>query len=82
MQKYAREIENPNYNQAAAFSRNCEALAVEAANIRTRDELGVRFDPNAAETVNRIRENREMIVRAHVCALAADRPLKRCTPLK
>jgi hypothetical protein len=72
MLEQAREVGRPNYGQAVQFSRNCEDLAVSAATLRTREELGNRYDPASSATVDRIRENQRKVVDAHVCAIAFD----------
>lgn len=76
----AREAGELTYGQAVQFARICGALADEAALAQTREELGTKFELKAAETANRIRENRDMIVDTHVCAIASDPDPKRCPP--
>jgi xylose isomerase len=76
----ADRFDHPTYKQVAALNRECDGLALEAARIRARKELGVRFDPKNRETINTIRDKHELIVSAHVCAASSDRPTPRCGP--
>ena len=69
------------FEEATAFSHECQRFAVEAATLRSRDELGAKFDAQSSETASHIRDNLQMIVRAHVCAFASERDLQRCTPI-
>ena len=77
----AAKLGEITYEQAMQFGRKCEGLAVQAAAIRSQNELGAKFDPNAPATVSHIRDNLEMIVRAHVCAVASKRDPKHCLPV-
>jgi len=54
------------FEEATAFSHECQRFAVEAATLRSRDELGAKFDAQSSETASHIRDNLQMIVRAHV----------------
>lgn len=76
--KLANRLDHPTYNQVAALNGQCDRLAREAASIRARKELGVRFDLKNAETMNTIRDKHELIVSAHLCALSSDRPMPPC----
>ena len=69
------------FEEATAFSHECQRFAVEAATLRSREELGAKFDAQSSETASHIRDNLQMIVRAHVCAFASERDLQRCTPI-
>ena len=84
MQELARKAAKSGeitYGQAEQFSGKCESFAVAAATVRSRKELGAKFDPKSAETASHIRDNLQMIVRAHVCAFPSGRDPKRCSPI-
>jgi hypothetical protein len=61
------------YPQVIRAIQPCEALLQQAAFAYTRDELGERFNPKSPKTIARFRENEQMLIEAHACAISSPR---------